>query len=244
VLKGRYTAIIFSVVIHSVIFFLISRTIATPPTQKENKAKPIKSFLYVPPIKKVVIEPKVAIKETQSAEIKQEQEQQNSTPKKVAEEIKQEEIEKLVKSETQPSREKELAKPLKNKPAAKKTVSKYSALKQLDQLRNKLNEKMFENEAFEYNRPKTGSIMHGTSIPVPRSIVPLTREQKKAKNTTRFSDGLSVTKNDNGTCTIERDLSNVGIEGVTALSSVSCGISKDKKDFRLHMEKVLKKLGK
>jgi len=188
----------------------------------------------------------VAVEENQRVELEQElkQEQKKIAQGKVVKKVEQKATEELVKIKAKPSPEKKLSEPLENKSATKKAVNKYSALKQLEQLRSKLKEKMFENEAFEYSRPRTGSVMHGIPIPVPTSIIPLTREQKKAKNTTRFSDGLSVTKNDNGTCTIERDLSNVGIEGVTALSSVSCGISKDKKDFRLHMEKVLKKLGK
>lgn len=241
-LKGRYIAIVFSVIIHLVIFFLISRTIVTPAVQKSKNTKPIKSFLYIPPKQDEIVAVKSTNEETKPLENEQKPEKPSiahveSKPEPIAEE-------KLVKVAETPPAEVAPVKPAAVKIPEKKAVSKYSALKQLNQLRNRLNEKMFEQESIEYSRPKTGSIMHGTPIPTPTSNIPLTPEQKKAKNSTRYGDGLAIIKNDNGTCTIESDLSNVGIEGVTAVSSSLCGESKEKKDFRLHMDKVLKKLGK
>jgi hypothetical protein len=76
---------------------------------------------------------------------------------------------------------------------------------------------------------------------VPKPIVPLTIDQQKKLNTSSSHVG-SITKNDNGTCTIQREqILGSPIEATT--SYFGCGESKFDKSFREHMKKVQTKLG-
>ena len=192
-LKGRYAAVVFSITIHLMIFLLIAQTQVTPPKNKPNKIQPIKSFLYVPTSPKIAIEPLEEVKEVPSntvaekataavvehIESNKKQEQENIAPvSKITEPLTKQ---LLVENEPTPPK-KLTSEQIKAIAPPKRNVNKYSALKQLGQLQNKIQDQMFESEAFEYSRPKTGSIMHGTPIPAPTSIIPLTREQKKEKN--------------------------------------------------------------
>ncbi|MGB0897809.1 MAG: hypothetical protein ACPGSN_01065, partial [Psychrobium sp.] len=77
---------------------------------------------------------------------------------------------------------------------------------------------------------------------VPYSDIPLTDEEKKEQNTTTYSSNVSITKLEDGKCSIEQDLSNVGMEGHKATSYFSCGETAFDKSFREHMEKVKNKL--
>jgi len=253
VLKGHYTTLVFSIIIHLIIFFFIAQTQVTPPNKKQHKTQPIKSFLYVPQlpiveqIKEVKEETSITevtkklISVAEQVEPNKDQKQENTkTPTKIKEPPTQ-----IRLAESEPTKPENLTtEQIQAITPPKKSINKYSALKQLSQLQNKLEDKMFENEAFEYSRPKTGSVMHGTPIPAPTSVIPLTPEQKKEKNTSQYGSGTSITKNDDGSCTIVSDLGTVGMEGLTAVSGSSCGESKEQKNFRLHMDKVLKKLGK
>jgi hypothetical protein len=112
----------------------------------------------------------------------------------------------------------------------------------LDNLRKRLNDEMIEKNVAEMNRHRSLSSMHAQPNAVPYSAPVLNAIQEKEKNTTHYSDGLKVTKNSNGTCTVETDLSRVGMKGVTATESFSCGESMMEKNFRLHMKKVQDKL--
>jgi hypothetical protein len=51
-------------------------------------------------------------------------------------------------------------------------------------------------------------------------------------------------KNDDGSCTLIQDLSNVGMEGIKARSNFKCGQKKMEKSYDVHMDKILRKLGK
>ncbi|WDE06059.1 hypothetical protein SG34_003785 [Thalassomonas viridans] len=125
-----------------------------------------------------------------------------------------------------------------------KVPRKFSARGQLEQLKNSINERMIAEEIYRHQRHKSPSIMHGAQEPVPHSKKTIDAIQKKADSTTQYSQGMSITKNDDGTCSVTEDLSNVGMEGLSATQSFSCGESKEEKYFREHMKNVLKKLGK
>lgn len=96
---------------------------------------------------------------------------------------------------------------------------------------------------YRYAKPNTGSVMHGTPTYVPHSFVEDTEKKAIASTPTQVGNGFSITKSDNGTCTLTEDLSTIGLQGKTT-SRFNCGLSKDEKSFNSHMKKVLKKLGK
>ena len=88
---------------------------------------------------------------------------------------------------------------------------------------------------------RSPSVMHGEQIPVPHSQYKLTPEQERESKTTRMSDDISITKYDNGICTIERkQFLGSPIEG--SISAFACGESKFDKSFREHMKKVQEKI--
>jgi len=132
---------------------------------------------------------------------------------------------------------------LRQKAVKAKSISR-NAYRQLEQLHDTLNQRFVEHETFERYRTRSPSVLHDTPHTVPHSMSQLTPEQKKEKNTVRMSDQLAIITGDDGRCFIEQDLSNVGIEGVKAISGFACGQSKFDKNFQTHMKKVLKKLGK
>ena len=69
----------------------------------------------------------------------------------------------------------------------------------------------------------------------------LTPEQVREKNTTKVSSDISIIKNDNGTCIIEREqFLGSPVEGSTSV--FSCGESKFDRDFREHMKKIQDKI--
>lgn len=258
-LKGSYTAIIASVIVHILLLLaLIFSSINAPEVIKQEKTKvsAIKSFLYKAPkkapqksLEKLNKTDQLAIKSTEK--IVQQAEQTKPVPAKEIKNLKQSEI------SPPPIREKEKApsgklteKPL--TPASKKSTTaitkqnkgtakaSFSSYDRLSRLRENLNNQR-RNDAFaELTQQRSASIMDGEQIPVPETIVPLTREQKYKQNTSK-SHVSSITKNDNGTCTIHREQ----ILGSPVLASTSyfgCGESKFDKSFREHMQKVKAKL--
>jgi len=115
---------------------------------------------------------------------------------------------------------------------------------QLENLRSSINKKIRAKEFAHISRPKGYSVMTDLPDAVKHSKKQLTREEKKRAMTTQYSGGLAITKNDNGSCSIAEDLSNVGMEGIVALSGFKCGQTKMEKMYDKHMDKVLEKLGK
>jgi len=257
VLKGRHTAVVFSIAIHLGIIVAISQTIVTTEKDKLPKHKAIKSFIYIPvkdvPVKKTpakTAQPEQVVAEeikTENEKIEIEQEVKEVIEKNV---IEEKTITQKAPQDTptplayvKPNKKKQEDQQDKDSIEQKKSAPKYSAFKQLSQLRNKLSEQMFADEAFEYSRPRTGSIMDGTPVNVPHSVKQFTAEEK-ALNATSSIGSLKVVKGDDGSCTIERDLSEVGIAGVKSVESFGCGENKFNKSFREHMAKIRKKLGK
>ena len=231
-LKKHYVAFIISVLIHVFLFitlFLIAEK--HPPKQVEITPKAIKSYLYKLPPKKI--------------EIKAEVEKQMIEDVVVEEAIAVKEnsiIDKII--DKQSSREAVNPKPTKEPIQTEQSTSvqkpmnaKFSAFKQLNNLRNSINEKMMARDLADLQQVRSPSIMHGKQTPVPHSTVQLTPEQEREKRITKMSDDISITKYDNGVCTIERkQFLGSPVEG--SVSAFACGESKFDKSFRDHMKRV------
>jgi hypothetical protein len=124
-----------------------------------------------------------------------------------------------------------------------KPIKKYTNSQRLSRLKDKINQQMIKQEMYNYSKPNTGSVMHGTPTYVPHSFVEDAKKKAIASTSSQVGNGFSIKKGDNGNCTLTEDLSNIGLQGKMT-SSFNCGLSKDEKAFKSHMKKVLKKLGK
>lgn len=232
ILKRHYLAISVSIVVHlllALLLFLMAEK--QQPKQVKITKKAIKSYLYKMPSKPII---KQVIKE----EVKEER---KVKPKKIIEKSKAVPVSSTHTSSVKPIKPVKPAKP-KAESETKKTVqATFSAYKQLNSLRNSINEKIMSDELSELQQFRSSSVMHGDQIPVPSSTIQLTPEQARDKRTTRMSDDISITKYDNGICTIERkQFLGSPVEGST--SAFSCGESKFDKSFRAHMQKVRDKI--
>jgi len=239
-LKGRSPALLISIFVHVLIFLLLSRIDNHVPEKVSPPIKAIKSYLYkrpAPPKEKVIPEPtkttKIAVVPLQQKEENEKKEITPSTTPPVNKEINIESIAPL--SQQKDNRE------LSNKVVARPT---FSALEQLNKLQNSINNKVMQQGLQQYQQHRSVSVMHGKPIPVQHSKKQLTEEEKKAAITTRLSDNVSLEKGDDGSCFVERDLSNVGMEGVKSRETFACGPNKFDKSFRAHMKKIKEKLGK
>lgn len=237
-LKGRNKAIIFSLLVHLLIFFLISQTVVVPSLMNEIKPKAIKSFLYTPPKIDVVIE-----ESNEKTNIEEELEKEVISPSQSVEQTKTEiaEIDPKLIPPTKQDTTKEQAKPV---PSITQPAKRFSAFSQLKTLNESLNDQYIEQEISEFSRHKSASIMHGKPDLVPHSKKQLSDEEIKKKNSKQISSDLLITKGDDGSCYIERDLSIVGMEGIKSRENFACGKSKFDKNFQEHMKKVREKLGK
>ncbi|NMP32083.1 hypothetical protein HII17_10930 [Thalassotalea sp. M1531] len=240
--QGTAIAIIASVFVHLALFGLVSLTIEKP-IHIEKPPETISSYLYTPttpppieqeaPIKEVpvqqaveVIKSKVSTSDVEEV-TERVKEVVSNPPNKASTHTPKPEVNKQILTSTQGE-----------------ASIKAEAFKQLDRLRESISNQVIEDSVNQFQQHRSVSAMHPNPLPAPKSVVPLTRAQKKEKNTVRYSDDLSIIKGEDGRCGIEEDLSKVGIEGVKAYSSFNCGESKFDKSFRLHMKKVAKKLGK
>ena len=203
-LKGRYTALIISVIVH--ILLLLTLVFISAKQQKKTKKvikkQEIQSYLYSRPSSKSVKATPVKPKPTQ-----------NNTPlieptkkaqkKKIESPTTIKPIEKSVQVEMPPTNIIPTNKLQKNKEPQKKvpTVNKavpqlpssarsstassrsHSLHNSLSSLRKSINQQLL-NEAFQDGtQVRSASIMHGAQTPVPHSEVELTVEEKHKKNT-------------------------------------------------------------
>ena len=244
-LKGRYKAIFFSLVVHSAIFYLISQTVIVPPIAHKIKSQAIKSFLYVPPKQEVKTVKEAVANQTETTK------NIETVIKEPAAKTIQEPVQEIADNEQRPISSNEKAP--ENTTSNEKTISpaqtiqppkNFSAYGQLKNLKQRLNNKIMSQESLQYGRRKTASILDGEPELVPHSTKQLTKEEIKKNTTKQISSDIKITKGDDGLCTIERDLSVVGMEGVKSVEGFNCGKSKFDKNFQDHMKKVLKKLGK
>jgi len=249
VLKKHSLAISISVFVHLLLAFsLFFIAEQQQPKQVEITNKAIKSYLYKMPNKLVIVEPKTVkqepeeVKEPEKIKIEKKteelkQESANQTVSKKENNLKVSESSKVSSLTKSKSKSKS-----KSKTTTKKAVqANFSSYKQLDSLRNSINKRIIEQGASDFQQFRSPSVMHGDQIPVPHSNVQLTPEQEREKKITRMSDDISITKYDNGLCTVERkQFLGSPIEGST--SAFACGESKFDKSFREHMQKVQDKI--
>ncbi len=117
----------------------------------------------------------------------------------------------------------------------------FFAYQQLDSLRNSINEKIITQELSKRQQFRSPSSMHGEQIPVPHSKKQLTPAQQREKKVTRMSNDISITKYDNGICTIEREqFLGSPVEGSS--SAFACGENQFEKSFLEHMKKLQEQL--
>lgn len=249
-IKGSYTAIIVSVLLHVLLLLALiygsSNTIKVIEAKKP-KANSIESFLYKAPQKvikqvksaQVTAETKTFEKKNQKQEVvrqKQESEVLVNPPKKIISKPKASEKPHTLatKNITKPDVK---ASTSANAPPRNLNLSSYD---RLSHLRNKLDNQHRQQAFSNLTQKRSASIMDGEPIPVPKTIVPLSLEQKHKLNTSSSHVG-SITKNDNGTCTIYREQI-LGSPVEATVSSFACGESKFDKNFREHMQKVKAKL--
>ena len=248
-LKGPYTAIVISVLLHLLLLLvLIYGATQQPKMIKQDKPKieSIKSFLYSAP-KKIVIESPSPSKNTDEREAPQKIQQKQSFPNETVDtEVPKPALKvpptkpvierpakpgstqmtNAVKSETVTTKNKVLG-------TGKGNFSSYD---RLSRLREKLGNQQRDQAFAELTQPRSNSVMDGDPFPVPKTIVPLTVDQQKKLNTSSSHVG-SITKNDNGTCTIYREQM-LGSPVHATTAHFACGESKFDRSFREHMEKV------
>lgn len=249
-LKGRYTAIVISVLLHLLVLFALTySSIKQPKIIKPDKAKisPIKSFLYsVPkkiPNKKIINKQDIAKKSIASKSIDEKKStpkvepikvaatipvnnSPKAAPKKTVTKAPPTQVTNAVKSETVTTKNK----------VARAIRGSFSSYDRLSSLRKKLDNQQREQAFAEVSQKRSSSMMDADPFPVPKTIVPLTVEQKY-KLTTSTSHVGSITKNDDGTCTIYR-AQILGSPVPATTSYFACGESLFDKSFRLHMKKV------
>ena len=217
----------------------------TPQINKELKKKVIEHQAVKMP---VTIPANTPPKEDLQKPVKENLKQVTKSPTATPETNPQILSEKLPKT---PPEKKELA-PIEspviasNQKSVKKVnkIKKFSAYHQLNKLKNAMNKNMIQEDIYQYQQRKSASLMHETQETVLHSNMSVDVDKEKADRTTNYSAGMSITKNDNGTCSVTEDLSNVGMQGLSSTQFFDCGESKDEKYFKEHMKKVLKKLGK
>lgn len=239
-IKGSYTAIVISVLLHVLVLLaLIYSANKQPKTLKQDKTKftSIKSFLYTAPkitkAKKVPLKKIIVIKDFAEKVVAEIKPAKKTAAKKVV-------AEKLA-SEQKSSKQAAAKSPETKNKVPGVSQGSFSSYDRLSRLRTKLDRQQRQQAFAELTQKRSDSIMHGEPFPVPKSFVPLTTEQKYKQNTSTSHVG-SITKNDNGTCTIYREqMLGSPVEATTA--SFACGESKFDKSFREHMQKVQVKLG-
>lgn len=244
-LNGSSKAIALSLAVHLLLVYLLSSTISVSPHIVQSVSKPIDSYLYVPPPE---VEPEP---QPEPELLEDEPEPEKEQAKKI---LEQTDIEPDVNHDTQQIVKEQPQKETINTPdpseqdapvvTENKTFSAASSLNQLRALNRDLDDKMFEQVYIDRNKPNSGSIMHGDPDLVPHSVQPQSAEEKKKTATQQMGSGIAITKGEDGRCTITRDLSHVGMDGLTSVEGFSCGQTEMQKAFGAHMKKWNKKYGK
>lgn len=240
-------AFIFALLIHLILALLltnlVSPTIKTPSVHsvKKDKIKAIQSYLYHQPAitQQITLEKTPVIKKpVKSKPIHNKyQTVKSKQDKNIPINIKK--IPSLVAPKLS-------APPQLPTPAATRSKNSlsFSALEQLKQLQQQLDQQSINSEADYHNRARGKSIFNDLPAAVKHSEKQFTESEKREKMITHYGGGINIVKNDDGSCTLIQDLSNVGMTGIKARSSFKCGQTKMEKSYAAHMDKVLRKLGK
>lgn len=199
----------------------------------KNKVKkePIKSYLYS--------RPKTSLSNTFKRSYNDPLPFENTPRTETIKSIKKATVKKVNKhknSKLQSSTKKSLKKTQDDaqlKP--KKLITKQSLQAQI----NNIN----KNLTYEYKqtdqRTTIKSIFNPTPVLVPRSTtsLPEQTEQKRKQKITSYSSDISISKDEEGNCSLTQDLTSVGIEGVSATQHFKCGgKTKFEKAFSQHMK--------
>ena len=263
-IKGSYTAIIVSVLLH--IMLLLALIYSSTKTElkvnaEKAKSQPIRSFLYKAP-KKTAAQPSAKKTIQPSAEINEVAIPQQVSKKQTVKTAKinktlistqkdsttsaEEPINSSIKSSIKSSIENNHANTNNQLPVSSKNNSQqkpltnFSSYDRLSRLRKNIESQQRQQAFGELTQKRSASSMDGEQFPVPKTIVPLTAEQQYILNTSTSHVG-SITKNNNGTCTIYREqVLGSPVEATT--SYFACGESDFDKSFREHMQKVQAKL--
>lgn len=238
-----------SVAIHLMILSVISLTTVNID-KNTNKIQPIKSYLYQQPKNK----------ETQLTPINHETDSTLSSQhnKQTINTVKEPENIK----ETTPLPNTSVAKPTNNEksptsqpvlntsenmfekkkilqsPLSTKTFSAIEAINE------KRDQAMFESATQLGDSQAKGSIFNPNPALVPHSTVTINEDEKRKNATQTLGGGIEMIKGEDGTCYVERDLSSIGMNGVTSRESFACGLSEFDKAFNTHMKKLKNKMGK
>lgn len=249
--KGRFTTVCLSIGLHGLVFILLASIKITLPKKIPTRPKAINSFIYHAP--KVIID--TVQKKTHEITI------EKTFP--IAKKVQPTKVNEAILGKRSYTYRKKTSKSAAdivvsqiNKSAVssskintalsinKQKNSTFSALNQLNNLQTSITQTIINQNLEQQQRHRSVSSMHVQPLSVPHSKKQISLEEKHKAATTQLSGSLSITKGDDGVCTITQDLSNVGMEGASSTQAFSCGKSKFDKNFRQHMDKVREKLGK
>lgn len=254
--QGRSKPFILSIIAHLAIILALIYSkpeVHLPPVAKES-AKPLTSYLYTPKTPTKVTQTKKLTKQEKikaKASVKAPEKKLSST--KPSQQNEQQKVAPASVPEVPAKPVKQADLPLSPLPTENTSNSRVitstksdqtisiNPLKQLENIRQSIDKATIKSELAERFQHHSLSSMHPNPAAVPKSVIPLTRDEMKNKNTQQLSGSLSITKTDDGVCVITEDLSSVGIEGVKATSVARCGITKMQRRFRDHMKKVTTK---
>jgi hypothetical protein len=210
---------------------------------KKPKIKPIKSFIYYKPVDNNKDKAEEALVKNDEKKDPVEVLPSIEEPQSPIQKVEKEKVKPLQEKQIEPSTI--LAQPAVSSVIKQQTkpIKNYTNSQRLSRLKDKINQQIITQEMYNYSKPNTGSVMHGTPTYVPHSFVEDAKKKAIASTPSQVGNGFSIKKDDNGNCTLTEDLSNIGLQGKMT-SSFNCGLSKDEKSFKNHMKKVLKKLGK
>ena len=260
-IKGTYTAVLFSLVIHGAILLLILITQQPAPLtiKPATKHKAIKSYIYSAPkiAKTKTNSPPIdeALQEEELLISKKNKELNNKLPTHIPDDILPPENSS---SNVVPSTQSKnsttthttlpdvnvLEKQPKPAPIPTPDNRKLDSYTQLQRLRSKLNSSAAMITDEPYQRYQSPSVFNPNAKPVPHSVPLKDEEQERRKNTKNIGSGIAITKGDDGICEIRQDMSVFGLTEGSSIQKFSCGESKFDKYFREYMLKVKEKIGK
>ncbi len=240
-LKGPNTAITLSIMLHLVLLaaLVYSSTHNTNRIkQAKQKVTTIKSFLYKKP-KKNIMNPLPRLNKPAHKAVTADSANRNASSALTESKTPANDVQKATGKLAIKAISKTVqTQPIKLPATTLKPIVKsgFSSYDRLTRLRNKVQKQQREQAFSEAIQQRSVSIMDAKPLPIPHTIVPLTREQQYQKNTST-SHVSSITKHDNGACTIHREqILGSPVEATT--SSFACGESKFDRHFREHMQKV------
>ncbi len=215
----------------------------------QTKTTPIKSFLYQAPVAEQVSNAELN-KEPVHKTLPVDPDYTVNTKKKIGEEISQQVNKPVETIEQKPSttnvkavtdsKESNL---LSNKKVLESALS-TKTFTAIDAINKKRDQAMFDSLTQQDTGNAKGSIFNPKPTLVPHSTAVMSEDEKRKNATQTLGGGIKMIKGDNGTCFVERDLTSIGMDGLTSREGFNCGPSEFDKAFKSHMKKLKKKMGK